>query len=136
MRAEKERKDGIGENPNQTAFHQHLQSSDNEWPECHKKLWLDRHKKIHQFWEQCWPACVLVGMDSKPLKITPYMQEFTVPPYTSHSFFNVSLRLAGFPYVILLLPYGAVKYNSFCINLYAKNSLISWRITVQSPQCE
>lgn len=97
----------------------------NSWSAT-KKTGADVQKRIHQMWEQCWPADVLIGMDSKQLKMIRYMQVFTEPPCTSYSFFNVSLCLTGFPYVILLLPYGAMKHNSSCIKLYAKHSLISW----------
>lgn len=78
-------------------------------------------------WEQCWPAHILIGKDSKKLRTIPYMQVFTEPSCTSYSFLDVSLCLTGFLYVIMLLPYGAMKYNSSCIKLYAKHSLISWR---------
>lgn len=126
--------------PNQTAFHQHLQSSDNGGPglsvtrnwgltDVQKNpLNVKSSANLPVYW------LAQTASDSKwflTCRCSQCHHTLTVPSLM-FLFARLDFRMSH----PALLPYGAMKCNSFYEKLYAKRSLINKRITLEPSPCE
>lgn len=139
-----ERGDGRGEREDKISQSSNFPSASSEqwywmaWADCHEKLGLDRciTKSSKYKSSANLPGYWLAWAASASKWFVTYRYSRWHRTLTFPSLMFVFACLDFHMLYSALLPYGAMKCNSFYVKLYAKHSSTSWRLAWQSSHCE